>query len=91
MVLTNFAHANEVIHHFMYQHSPEEAGAALMLARLEALPQQESVDLAHTDEHLEFPNPPAAGLPCFLKACCPVALGVAHIDGVEVPLVDGVD
>jgi hypothetical protein len=50
MPLTNFAHANGVIHHFMYHHSPEEVGAALMLAKLEALPQQEGVDLAHTDE-----------------------------------------
>jgi hypothetical protein len=41
MALTNLAHANGVIHHFMYHHSPEEVGAALMLARLEALPQQE--------------------------------------------------
>jgi hypothetical protein len=50
MALTNIAHANGVIHHFMYQHSPEEVGAALMLARLEALPQQEGVDVCHTDE-----------------------------------------
>jgi hypothetical protein len=91
MALTNLAHANGVIHHFMYRHSPEEVGAALMLARLEALPQQEGVDLAHTDEHVEFPNPPAVGLPCVLKACWPLALGVVHIDGIEVPPVDGVD
>jgi hypothetical protein len=50
MALTNLAHANGVIHHFKYQHSPEEVVAALMLARLEALPQQEGVDLALTDE-----------------------------------------
>jgi hypothetical protein len=41
MALTNLEHANGVIPHFMYQHSPEEVGAALMLARLEVLPQQE--------------------------------------------------
>jgi hypothetical protein len=43
--LANLAHGNGVIHHLMYQHSPEEVGAALMLAVLEALPQQEGVDL----------------------------------------------
>jgi hypothetical protein len=50
MALTNLAHANGVIHHFMYQHSLKEVGVALMLARLEALPQQEGFDLAHNDD-----------------------------------------
>jgi hypothetical protein len=44
MPLTNLAHANGVILHFMYQHSPREVVAALMLVRLEG------VDLAYTDD-----------------------------------------
>jgi hypothetical protein len=52
--LTNLAHANGVIHHFMYSAFSGEVGVALMLARLEALPQQEGVDLAHTDELWSF-------------------------------------
>jgi hypothetical protein len=91
LALTNLAHANGVIHHFMYHHPPEEVRAALMLARLEALPQHEGVDLAHANEHLEFPNPPAVGLLCVLKAYWPVALGVVHVDGIKVPPVDGMD
>jgi hypothetical protein len=60
--------------YFMYEHPPEEVRAALMLAMLEALPQQGGVDLAHTDEHMEFPNPPAVSLQCVLKACWPLTL-----------------
>jgi hypothetical protein len=62
-----------------------------MLVRLEVLPHQENVDLAHTDEHVKFSNPSAVALLCVLKACWPLTLRVVHVDGFKVPPADRVD